>query len=461
MSPRIPPPLKIVSYTPAPAPTGGPPAAAPHPLLLRFPTPPPPPHPPLTAALSSAAGRRYEGPATPLPPTARYVVARVNRRTGAVRLAGVAAAAVLRPLLSSAAGAAAAAAAAAAATATATADGGDALDAAADGSADDRKRRREELVAAFGSKRSRVSMKAAAENALTEEKIGGEDAAVTAAALAAAAAAADRAAAAAAAAGGGDGGAAQAAVAAAAVAGLVSGDGAGAGAAAPLLPPHDLGATALEAAYPLRGLITPPEYPEVEAEASSLLARLGATPPGTATSSPDHPLYVYDEWSAALLAAAADAPPPRAAPRVMAALYVTYLGAFLRAPKRLSAGVQAGLGGELGAPPAVVDRLLHTFAEADAGVAAAASARVQTDGSRDRLLSWTLVAWLTAVDWAGEVEGIAGVLGLTVPKALLYLLSVGCKAKLSKTASGEKRHVARLQVPLKMPSLPRGARGKR
>jgi len=372
-----------------------------------------------------------------------------------VRLAGVAAAAVLRPLLSSAAGAAAAAAAA---TAAAT-DGADALDVAADDTADNRKRRRAELVAVFGSKRSRVLMKAAAENALTEEKIGGEDAAVTAAALAAAAAAADRAAAAVAAAGGGDGGAAQAAAAAAAVAGLVAGD--GAGAPAPLLPPHDLGASALEAAYPLRGLITPPEYPEVEAEASSLLARIGATPHGTATSSPDHPLYVYDEWSAALLAAAAEAPPPRTLPRVMAALYVTYLGAFLRAPKRLSAAVQAALGGELGAPPAVVDRVLHTFAEADAGVAAAATARVQTDGSRDRLLSWTLVAWLTAVDWAGEVEGVAAALGLTVPKALLYLVSVGCKAKVGKAVAGEKRHVARLQVPLKMPSLPRTARGKR
>lgn len=460
MPPRLPPPLRIVSYTPAPAATGASPTTAPHPLLLRFPTPPNPPNSvsaskltvfapsapaaPLTLALTTPTGRRFEGPATPLPPDTRYLIARVNRQTGAVRLEGAAAAVLLRPLTG---------AAAVALPPVPTPEVPDDV-----GTPAQRRRRRSELIATFGSKRSRKSAKTAAENELTAEKIGGEDAAVTAAALTAVAAAATRAAA--------EGGAAAAvgatpSAAAALVAGLAAG-GDGTGADAPLLPPHDLAATSLDSAYPLAGLISPAEVDDVAAEADGLLERLDALQAGTHVSSSAHPLYVFDPWSAGLLASAAHAE-TRRHPRVMAALYVTYLGAFLRTSHKLSPRYQTGLGDVIGAPPAVVDRLLATFSEPDTRPGAASGTRLHTDATRDRVVSWALVAWLIAVDYAGEVEGVAQALGLTVPKALLYCIAAGCKVKAGKGELGERRYVARLAVPLVLAKLDRqrGGRGRK
>lgn len=139
----------------------------------------------------------------------------------------------------------------------------------------------------------------------------------------------------------------------------------------------------------------------------------------------------------------------------MAALYVTYLGAFLRTAKGLSPRYQQGLGDLLGAPPAVVDRLLATFSEVDSDPRAFPGSRMHTAASRDRVVSWAMVAWLIAVDYAGEVEGIARALGLAVPKALLYCISMGCKVKASMGASGEQRYVARLAVPLVLGKMDR------
>lgn len=458
MPPRLPPPLKIVSYTPpAPAPSGAPPTTAPHPLLLRFPIPPDPPTSvsasavtvfapsapakPLTLAVATPTGRRYEGPATPLDADARYVIARVNRRTGAVRLEGAAAAVVLRPLTGSAARTLPPVAAAAAVPDDA-------------GTPAERRRRRSELIAAFGSKRSRASAKTAAENEVTAEKIADEDAAVTVAALTAAATAAARVLS-------DGGGSSTPGGTASLVAGLTAG-GDGMAADTPLLPPHNLAATSLDGAYPLAGLISPAEYDDVAAEASALLERFDALPPGTPIGSSAHPLYVFDSWSAGLLTLAAEAG-ARRQPRVMAALYVTYLGAFLRTAKKMPPRHQKGLGDQLGAPPAVVDRLLATFSEADTRLEALPGTRVHTDATRDRVVSWALVAWLIAVDYAGEVEGIARALGLAVPRALLYCIAAGCKVKSSKGASGEKRYVARLAVPLVLGKMDRqrGGRGRR
>lgn len=231
---------------------------------------------------------------------------------------------------------------------------------------------------------------------------------------------------------------------------------------APLLPPHNLAATSLDGAYPLAGLISPAEYGDVAAEAGALLERLDALPPGTPVGASAHPLYVFDPWSAGLLTLAADADARRQS-RVMAALYVTYLGAFLRTPKKLSPRYQKGLGDVLGAPPAVVDRLLATFSEADTRLDALPGTRVHTDATRDRVVSWALVAWLIAVDYAGEVEGVAQALGLPLSKALLYCIAAGCKVKAAKGAAGDKRYVARLGVPLVLGKLdrPRGGRSRR
>lgn len=457
MPPRLPPPLKVVSYTPpVPALNSATPTTAPHPLLLRFPTlsdpptslsasdvtvfAPSTPCKPLTLAVATPSGRRYEGPATPLDADTRYVIARVNWRTGAVRLEGAAAAVVLRPLTGSVAGAMPAAAAP------------EVPDDA--GTPAERRRRRSELIATFGSKRSRASARTAADNQVTAERIGEENAAITTAALSVAAAAAARVSSD----GGGGGGSSTPGGAATVMAGLAAG-GDGTAADAPLLPPHNLAATSLDEAYPLAGLISPAEYDDVAAEASSLLDGLDALSPGTTISSSAHPLYVYDSWSAGLLTLAAESE-SRRLPRVMAALYVTYLGAFLRTAKKLSPGYQKDLGDIIGAPRAVVDRLLATFSETDTRLDALPGTRVHTDAARDRVVSWALVAWLIAVDYAGEVEGIASALGLVIPKALLYCLAAGCKVKASKGESGEKRYVARLAVPLVLSNLER-KRGRR
>ncbi|GAB0492180.1 hypothetical protein MMPV_003440 [Pyropia vietnamensis] len=462
MPASLPPPLKVVSYTPAaPPPSDAPPVTAPHPLLLQFPIPPDPPTSvsastvtvfapsassrPLTLALGTPTARRYEGPATRLNTDTRYIIARVNRRTGAVRLEGAAAAVVLRPVTGLAVGALPSAAA------PAVPDDA--------GTPADRLRKRSELIATFGSKRSRVSAKTRAENLVTEEMIGEHDAKATASALKAAAAAAARASS-----GSGDGGGDGSSTPGGAetlMVGLAAG-GNGMAADTPLLPPHNLAATSLDGAYPLTGLISPAEYDDVAAEASSLLERLDALAPGTGISSSVHPLYVFDSWSAELLTTAADAY-ARRYQRVMAALYVTYLCAFVRGPKVMSLRYQKGLSNIHGTPPAVVDRLLATFSEVDAHMNARRGARMQTDATRDRVMSWTLVAWLIAVDYAGEVEGIARALGLAVPKALLYCIALGCKVKAIKGASGEKRFVARLELPLVLGKMDvqRGRRPRR
>lgn len=451
MPPRLPPPLNVVSYTPAaPAPSGEAPTTAPHPLLLRFPSPPDlptsvsasnvtvfapsAPPKPLTLAVSTPTGRRYEGPTTPLGADTRYVIARVNRRTGAVRLEGASAAVVLRPQTGTASVATPAAEAAAMPDNAGTLVG--------------QRRQRSELIASFGSRRARLSVKTRADNEVTEEKIGEENAAVTAAALAAAASAARVSPG-----GGVGGGSSTPGGTASLIAGLSAG-GDGMAADALLLPPHNLAATSLDGAYPLAGLISPAEYDDVAAEANSLLERLDALSAETTISSSAHPLYVFDSWSAGLLALAAEAE-SRRQPRVMAALYVTYLGAFLRTAKGLSPRYQQGLGDLLGAPPAVVDRLLATFSEVDSDPRAFPGSRMHTAASRDRVVSWAMVAWLIAVDYAGEVEGIARALGLAVPKALLYCISMGCKVKASMGASGEQRYVARLAVPLVLGKMDR------
>lgn len=218
-----------------------------------------------------------------------------------------------------------------------------------------------------------------------------------------------------------------------------------------MAPPHDSNATSPEHAYPLLGLVMPPELLALEQEADAMLQL--ATDPSTL----DNPGWHELVWRALnTILGLKELPLEHRKRRMQAAMNLHYLITLANSPEIITYEDQEALMEKMGVSYEVLNCLLQRFTVpfvSRKGINT--SCRQKTTADSARIVVHAIIMWMTLSDFKDcrNLGALAEAFGINLKLLLKHANNLGCKVRKLKDQSGPHAFSVSLKVPLVFPPL--------